>query len=401
MLIGRAPVRVSFSGGGTDLPAYYTRFGGLVLSAAIDKYVYTIVTAGHGEHVQVISADHHVAMAMPSPRLPHLRVSVAEKEHAAVPLPAAGGVQSRNGNGTAGLPEPPGELQIPYAVLRHFQVAQPLNLFIASEVPPGTGLGSSAATCVSVINVIAALHGLRLPAHAMAELAFTIESDQLHAPVGKQDQFAAAYGGVNCITFNADGSVGVERVRAAPGTLARLNRRLMLFYTGTRRSGWAILQEQRTNTAQDEGPALEALHEIKRLALEMKAALEADELDAFGDLLHRAWEHKKRLASGITTSQIDRAYASARSCGATGGKITGAGGGGYLLLYCREEQQPAVEQALGGLGLRRLHFHFDYEGAQVLLHTPLLPLPAPWQDAADRAAPGTPRVFAGQGGERT
>jgi D-glycero-alpha-D-manno-heptose-7-phosphate kinase len=401
MLIGRAPVRVSFSGGGTDLPAYYTRFGGLVLSAAIDKYVYTIVTAGHGEHVQMISADHHVAMAMPSPRLPHLRVSVAEKEHAAVPLPAAGGVQSRNGNGTSGLPEPPGELQIPYAVLRHFQVAQPLNLFIASEVPPGTGLGSSAATCVSVINVIAALQGLRLPAHTMAELAFAIESEELHAPVGKQDQFAAAYGGVNCITFHPDGAVTVEPVRAAPKTLACLNRRLMLFYTGTRRSGWAILQEQRAHTAQARRPVLAALHEIKALALEMKAALEADDLDAFGELLHRAWEHKKRLASGITTSQIDVAYETARACGAAGGKITGAGGGGYLLLYCREEQQPAVEQALGGLGLRRLHFHFDYEGAQVLLHTPLSPLSASPQGATDITAPGVARVFVGQAGERT
>jgi D-glycero-alpha-D-manno-heptose-7-phosphate kinase len=388
MLIGRAPVRVSFAGGGTDLPAYFTRFGGVVLSAAIDKYVYTIVTAGHGEHVQMISADHHVAMAVPSPRLPHVRLPVQDGHALVAPALTLTGRDALGQGSNGSLPEPPGELQIPYAVLRHFQVETPLNLFIASEVPPGTGLGSSAATCVSVINVIAALHGLRLPAHAMAELAFTIESDQLHAPVGKQDQFAAAYGGVNCITFNADGSVEVERVRAAPGTLARLNRRLMLFYTGTRRSGWAILQEQRTNTAQDEGPALEALHEIKRLALEMKAALEADELDAFGDLLHRAWEHKKRLASGITTSQIDRAYASARSCGATGGKITGAGGGGYLLLYCREEQQPAVEQALGGLGLRRLHFHFDYEGAQVLLRTPLPGTPAgslAWAGAAEPA----------------
>lgn len=385
MLIGRAPVRVSFSGGGTDLPAYFTRFGGFVLSAAIDKYVYAIVTAGDGGQVQLISADHHVAMAVPSPRLPHVRLPAQDGQEAAAPALTLNGGELNGHGGNGGQPEPPGELQIPYAVLRHFQVETPVNLFIASEVPPGTGLGSSAATCVSVINVVAALQGLRLPAHTMAELAFYIESQELHAPVGKQDQFAAACGGVNCLTFNPDGSVEVERLRAAPETLARLNRRLMLFYTGNRRSGWAILQEQRANTARAEGPALEALHEIKALALEMKAALEADELDAFGDLLHRAWERKKHLARGISTSQIDRAYATARACGAAGGKITGAGGGGYLLLYCREEHQPAVEQALGDLGLRRLHFHFEYEGAQVLLRTPL------------PATPVVPAARAGQG----
>lgn len=371
MLIGRAPLRVSFAGGGTDLPAYFTRFGGVVLSAAIDKYVYAIVTAGDGDQVQMISADHHVAMAVPSPRLPHVQLPVQDGHAPGGPAVTLAGRDGLGQGGNGGLPELPGELQIPYAVLRHFQVETPVNLFIASEVPPGTGLGSSAATCVSVINVIAALQGLRLPAHTMAELAFTIESEELRAPVGKQDQFAAAYGGVNWITFNADGSVAVERLRAAPETLARLNRRLMLFYTGTRRSGWAILQEQRTNTAQDEGTALAALHEIKMLALEMKAALDADELDAFGGLLHRAWEQKKQLARGISTMQIDRAYGTARACGAAGGKITGAGGGGYLLLYCREEHQPTVEQALGDLGLRRLRFLFEYEGAQVLLRTPL------------------------------
>ncbi len=401
MLIGRAPVRVSFSGGGTDLPAYFTRFGGLVLSAAIDKYVYAIVTASDGDHVQLISADHHVAMAVPSPRLPHVRLPVQDGQDPAVPALMLTNSEPNGHANNGRQPEPPGELQIPYAVLRHFQVETPVNLFIASEVPPGTGLGSSAATCVSVINVVAALQGLRLPAHTMAELAFHIESEELHAPVGKQDQFAAAYGGVNCFTFHPDGSVTVEPLRVAPATLARLNRRLLLFYTGTRRSGWAILQEQRTNTAQAEGPALGALHELKALALEMKAALEADELDTFGDLLHRAWERKKYLARGISTAQIEQAYAMARACGAVGGKITGAGGGGYLLLYCREEHQPAVEQALGALGLRRLHFHFEYEGAQVLLHTPLLPLPAPWQGATDITAPGAARVFVGQAGERT
>lgn len=331
MLIGRAPLRISFGGGGTDLEAYYRRHGGVVVSASINKYVYGTVTKNFDRCFQVISADLQ---------------SVYNAKHISETS----------------------ELRLPKAVQEHFGLNGSFNLFTASEVPPGTGLGSSGTTAVNLANIFATLLDRPMTKEQIAETAFHIETRKLGAPVGKQDQYASAFGGINCIRFEAD-KVVVESLRLTPCILRTLERTLMLFFTGNSREAWDILRQQSDSTSQEEGIVIESLHHIKALALRMKEALETGDLDGFGQLLDESWQHKKNLAPNITTDQIDQAYATARREGALGGKITGAGGGGFLLMYCPHERQPAVRVALEALGLREMRFAFEFQGARVLLNT--------------------------------
>ena len=264
----------------------------------------------------------------------------------------------------------PGELQVPRAIYDHFARSIPVNVFLASEVPPGTGLGSSGATCVNLCMVFGLLSGEHRSPAQIAELAYTIEVERLGAAVGKQDQYASAVGGLNSITFNEEG-VHVAPLRVGAPSLRRLERRLMLFYTGGTRRANDILERQRSATERLEPAVLERLHPIKQLAGHMKEALEADDLDSFATLLHESWLTKHALVPGISNNAIDDAYEAARGAGAAGGKIAGAGGGGFLLLYCHEEFQPRVRAALEARALRQVHFAFEFEGARVLLHTSL------------------------------
>ena len=335
MLIARAPVRISFGGGGTDLEAYYARYGGMVVSAAINKYFYTIISPSD-EHdgVQIISSDYQTFYRSDSDQLTFW-----------------------NSN-----------LELPRAILDHFGLQRGYNLFLASEVPPGTGLGSSGSVAVTLVRALSTLCGLALSREQIAELAAYIEIEKLQMPVGKQDQYAAAFGGLNVITFRPEG-VTVEPLKMEKGALRRLERSLLLFFTGSTRESSRILQHQKRASEEHRGPVINALHAIKAFAQEMRACLETGELDAFGELLHRSWEQKKRLAPNITTPFIDRCYALARQQGALGGKITGAGGGGFLMLYCPPDHQAAVTAALEGEGLVRMNFRFDFQGARVLLNT--------------------------------
>jgi len=339
VLIGRAPVRISFGGGGTDLPAYYEQHGGFVVNASIDKYVYGVVTHNSSAGFQMISADYQLVY-----------------------------LDHRNGDSRAPREIPSDPLDLPRAVIRHFGPELPINVFTASEVPPGTGLGSSGAAAVNLINLFATLTDHPLSRAELAETAYHVEAVELCAPVGKQDQYASAFGGVNCLSFTRDG-VQVEPLRLPPAGLRELERRLLLFFTGNSRQAWAILRQQRDSTARAEGPVIEALHAIKALAHQIRQAIENGDFDRFGALLHASWQRKRQLARGISTSAIDQAYAVARAHGATGGKITGAGGGGFLLLDCPLVHQECVRQALQGLGLHELQFSFESQGAQVLLNT--------------------------------
>lgn len=347
MLIARAPVRISFGGGGTDLAAYYSRYGGMVVSASINKYIYGIVTKNFDTTFQVISADY--------------RTSVLN-------LPTGAG---------AAPPGDVGEMRLAQAVYEHFGLRLPINVFIASEVPPGTGLGSSGATAAMLCTVFSALTNEGMNKQEIAEAAYQIEIERLNAPVGKQDQYAAAFGGLNCFEFGPDG-VTVSPLQMSGTTVRKLERRLMLFYTGATRQARTILQEQRDNSERSGGRTVESLHKIKELGWQIKAALEQCRLDDFGQMLDESWQHKKALASGVTNEFIDTAYAAARAQGAMGGKITGAGGGGFLMLYCHEEHQDDVRAALGDLGLKQVRCAFEFEGARVLLHTTMLSSPLDW-----------------------
>src|SRR3990170_3339930 len=268
MLIGRAPLRISFGGGGTDLEAYYAEYGGFVLSSTINKYVYGILTPNGGSSCQVISADYQSMF------------------------------HDEDGDGSQG------DLRLARAVLDDFPRLPSANLFLASEVPPGTGLGSSGAVAVNLVNILSNICERPLSRRDAAELAYHVEVERLGAPVGKQDQYASAFGGINGFRFTAEG-VRVEPLSLPPPTVHRLQRNLVLFFTGNSRRAWDILRRQRDSTRGGEAVVVESLHQIKAMALEMRDALASDELDKFGRLLGASWELKKRLAPQVSTGLID------------------------------------------------------------------------------------------------
>jgi len=339
MLIVRSPVRISFGGGGTDLPAYYERYGGAVLSTAINKYFYTILTQRNDDKIQVISSD--------------LRIIETWEDI----------------SGLKAVGEP---LSIPLSVMKYLAIQTPLNLFLASEIPPGTGLGSSASVCVNILKALAVYMHLPITKHDLAEKAFYITHDVLGMGVGKQDEYAAAFGGLNYICFLPDGSTSVDPLELPNDILRELQNNLMLFFTGASRNSWTILQAQERATRQSLGAAVDSLHQIRLLADKMRAALLAGRLKEFGCLLDEVWRAKKRVSDKISDSRIDYLYETACDNGAIGGKITGAGGGGFLLLYCEKDCQQKVRDALAGEGLRELVFEFDFQGARVLVNDPFL-----------------------------
>jgi D-glycero-alpha-D-manno-heptose-7-phosphate kinase len=330
MLISRAPVRISFGGGGTDLPSFYERFGGMVISTTINHHVYAIITPGGKDVVQIVSADYHTFW----------RQSLGDLIW-------------------------DGDLALPRAIVHEFGLHQGLDIFLASQIPPGTGLGSSGSVAVSLINGLAAWQGRSLTSGEIAELACQIEINKMGMPVGKQDQYAAAFGGLNRINFTSEG-VTVEPLKVSPATRQTLERRLMLFFTGSSRQSSNILRYQKQKGEEGDSRVIERLLAIKELGLATQQALEAGDLDLFGALMHRSWVQKRSLAPDISNNNINEIYELAQSKGATSGKITGAGGGGFLMLYCDEAYQDAVTEALEGAGLRRMGFAFDTQGTQVM-----------------------------------
>ena len=333
MLIARAPMRISFGGGGTDLEAYYAKYGGVVVSTAINKYFYAVITTDETDDLQVISADYRSLFR-------HSPYNDLFWD---------------------------GDLALPKAILHHFGIRKGVNLFLASEVPPGTGLGSSSAAAVTMVRALSTLVEQPMTKQQVAELASFIEITKMGMPIGKQDQYASAFGGLNKITFTPDG-VTVEPITTAPDVSRTLEQRLLLFFTGSSRESTSILKHQRKSTQDRDASVLQALHNIKQVALDVQVCLERGDLDEFARLLDYSWQEKRRLAPGLSTGFIDECYQVALKNGATAGKITGAGGGGFMLIYCHEEAQQAVTSALEERGLKRMNFHFDHQGATVVLN---------------------------------
>lgn len=339
MLIVRSPVRISFAGGGTDLPAYYERFGGAVLSTAINKYFYTILCKRNDARIQVISSD--------------LRVFETWRDIASMDIRGSG-------------------LEIPLAVLKELGCDLSVDLFLSSEIPPGTGLGSSASVCVNILKTLTTYLRQPISKYETAERAFHVARNVLGRHVGRQDEFAAAFGGLNFITFHQNGFTEVQPLDLNPELLRELQSRLMLFFTGSAHHSWTILQEQEKSTGSEKGSAVEALHEVRALADRMLAALRSENMSVFGSLLDEGWQAKKRISGKISNPKIDHLYSLARRNGAAGGKITGAGGGGFLLLFCEPEHQEAVRSALHGAGIQEMAFAFDNNGAQVIVNDPFI-----------------------------
>jgi D-glycero-alpha-D-manno-heptose-7-phosphate kinase len=336
MLITRSPVRISFAGGGTDLPAYYLNHGGAVVSTAIDKYFYVFLNVNGDDTIQITSSDFRTFF--------------------------------RHDGDTPLLFD--GDLSLPRAILHHFGLARGISMFLASEIPPGTGLGSSSTVAVGIIKAVATARGLALTKQEIAELACYIEIEKLGEPIGKQDQYAAAFGDLNLVQFSAEG-VTVEPLKVSNETRAQLETNLMLFFTGSTRAASSILRAQKNSSEKKDARVLDALHAVKHMAFEAKEYIESGDLTRFGKLLDAGWQNKKKFASGISNALIDESYELALANGALGGKVTGAGGGGFLMIYCEPPHQPAVTRALEEKGLKRIDFRFDTEGARVLVNAGL------------------------------
>lgn len=341
-VIARAPLRIGLAGGGTDLPAYADVYGGLVLSTTIDRYVYVILTEAEPDVLQITAAD-------------------------------SSSVLSRRENVFDAALFWGNDYLLPMEVLRAFGISGGYRIFIAAEVPPGTGLGSSSTTAVALIQALSAASGYEQSRQALAELACEIEIERMGMPIGRQDQYAAAFGGLNVIEFNAGGTQ-VRPLDLPPDTLRGLQERVLLFFTGTRRRSTDILNQQRQESGRAGSATVASLHDIKRLAVDMIDALQRGDLDAVGTLLDTSWQRKRKLAPGVSNAQIDAWYAEARAAGAAGGKITGAGGGGFLMLYADPAARSNVIQRMSELGLVWVDTDFEFEGARTIVGAPQLSL---------------------------
>jgi len=329
-VVSKTPVRVSFGGGGTDLEAYYSRFGGLVISATIDKYFWCMLATRRDRRLVIRSADYDVSESCDQ----------------------------------IGQLEFDGVLGLIKAVVAHFSPGFGLEVFTASDVSPGSGLGLSGAATVGTIKALSAITGRPLSKRHLAELASTIEIERLGRPIGKQDQYASAFGGLNEIRFSSDG-VAVARLKIGSNLLSQLQSWTMLFFTGKSRDSASILQTQERKTSIGDDATLSLLHRIKTAAAQMREALLEGDVVGFGQLVHASWEAKRRIVQGISSSSIDRLYRLALDNGAIGGKVTGAGGGGFLMLICPPKAQPAVEKVLSREGIRRLAFRFVSTGSHL------------------------------------
>lgn len=325
MIITRSPLRITLGGGGTDLPSYYEQYGGFLVSAAIDKYVYVTVMR---------------------PFVPGIFLKYSQLEH----VERIEDVQHR----------------IIREALRELDFRTPqVEITTLADIPAGTGLGSSGSFTTALLKGLYAHRRRLLHPNELAELACDIEINRLGEPVGKQDQFIAAYGGVTCFTFHRDGRVEAEPLAMPMQSLFNLEDNLLLFFTGFSRSAGSILADQKVRSEQGDTSMIGNLHDVKDLGLRSRDALLKGDLAGFGALMHEQWEQKKRRSGGMSNPQIDEWYALALKHGAIGGKLVGAGGGGFLLFY--SENHRGVRDAMMKAGLEEVRFRFDFEGTKVLL----------------------------------
>jgi D-glycero-alpha-D-manno-heptose-7-phosphate kinase len=334
MLIARAPTRISYAGGGTDIEPYCAEHGGMVVSAAIDKYFYVFISPNGDGALEISSADYRA----------FLRYDLKGD-----PIGVGG------------------ELKHAEAAFEYAGVSRGYSVFMASQVPAGSGLGSSSAVAVALVKGLSTLKRMSMSKADLAAAACEIELGRLRMPIGRQDQYASAFGGVNAIHFSASG-VRVEKLDVPSGTFERLQQETMLFYTGLVHDSSVILRDQKARMADPDRSNVEQLHSIKQAAEMVRDALLKGDVEAVGPIMDKAWQSKKTLSDGISNPTIDNAYCEARNAGALGGKIAGAGGGGFMLLICPPDRQAAVEAALHRQGLIRAGFNFDFAGARVLMN---------------------------------
>ena len=325
MIVTRTPFRLTLGGGGTDLPSFYREHGGFIFAAAIDKYMFL--------NVNTPIVDDKIRVRYSKSELVD---RVEEVEHT-----------------------------LAREALQHFGVTNGIEIVSIADIPAGTGLGSSSCYLVGLLNALHPLLQDQATPQKLAEEACSIELDVLKKPIGKQDQYMAAFGGLTTLDIKPDGRVCVTRLELDVDLVESLEHNILMFYTNAMHDAPAILKKQDEATRTRDPRVVNSLCEIKNVGLEIRAAILKGNLRRFGELLDVHWQSKKRLSEGISSPQIDAWYELAKRNGAIGGKISGAGGGGFLMLYC-EENKTRLRSAMREAGLRELKFRFDFEGSKVV-----------------------------------
>jgi D-glycero-alpha-D-manno-heptose-7-phosphate kinase len=325
VIITRSPLRITLGGGGTDLPSYYRGHEGFLIAGAIDKYVYVTVTRPFSEGIYLKYSQLEHVERVEQVRHPIIREALA---------------------------------------LQKLRTPQ-IEITTLADIPAGTGLGSSGSFTTALLKALYAHRRQLLHTPDLAELACQVEIERLGEPIGKQDQYIAAYGGLTCFTFHKDDRVGAEPLQVPTQTLLDLEDNLLLFFTGFSRSAGEILAEQQALSLAGDEPMLRNLHYVKELGYRSKDALESGSLQRFGELMDEHWQHKKRRSGQMSSAQVDEWYELARRNGAVGGKLVGAGGGGFLLFYASDRNR--LRHALAATPLQEVRFKFDFEGTKVIL----------------------------------
>jgi D-glycero-alpha-D-manno-heptose-7-phosphate kinase len=326
VIVTRTPVRIPLGGGGTDLPSYASKHGGFLVSAAIDKY--TFITVNPRKLDRLIRASYsqtEVVDDLDKLQHPLIRES-----------------------------------------LRLVGITGGIEIASISDVPTSSGLGSSASFTVGLLHALHTLKREHLPLTTLAEEACHVEIDVLKEPIGKHDQYMTALGGITCLSIDEQGTVSPSSLSCRPEVLEEFERNILLFYTGRSRSAGSVLRLQDAATARGDRDVVERLHRIKEIGHDVTAALAAGRLRRFGELMHEHWLAKRGLSASVSDDEIDRWYAIARDAGALGGKLLGAGGGGFFMLYCEADRKEMLRAALGAEGLVEMRFRFDFEGSKVL-----------------------------------
>jgi D-glycero-alpha-D-manno-heptose-7-phosphate kinase len=325
MIIARSPLRITLGGGGTDLASYYAEREGFLVAAAIDKYVYVTIMRPFSPGVYLkYSALEHVDRVA-DVRHPIIREALELQK--------------------LGTPQ--------------------IEITTLADIPAGTGLGSSGSFTTALLKALYTYQRKVAHSQELAELACHIEIDRLGEPIGKQDQFIAAFGGITCFTFHKDHRVTVEPLRVSVETMHDLEDNLLLFFTGFNRNAGSILQDQHVRSQARDPDMLQNLDYVKSLGYRSKEALEAGDLPRFGELMLEQWEHKKRRSGAASNPQIDAWYSLAMNNGAIGGKLVGAGGGGFLMFYAADRSR--LRNTMAAAGLEEVRFRFDFEGTKVVL----------------------------------
>lgn len=326
LLAARAPLRITLGGGGTDIPSYYSIYGGFSVTAAIDKYIY------------ILAHDRFD---------PGFRVSYSKTE----------------------IVEKPEQIEHPIVreALRLLGPFDHLELLSVADLPARTGLGSSGAFTVALLYALHNWKGEHVPPSVLAEEACHIAMDILHEPSGKQDEYTSAFGGINSYSISMDGKVNVLPLRFSRATVSELESELLLFYTGITRESRLILESQGKAAASGDENTMKGLHKIKQIGIDSRNSLEDGNLKEFGSLLNEHWKTKKLMTPKTTTPEIDAIYELAMKNGATGGKIMGAGGGGFFMFHCDSDRRKLTE-VLETHGLKRMKFRLEYEGSKTVIN---------------------------------